>query len=484
MNDERPIEKLLRRAAQKRSAASGPPPELHTANRRLLQDEVARQFPAPAPPPPATVPDWWFLLKRRWLVGVGAVALLWIVALAIVPMFSKPKSRDLLTLNSPAKDQADHNAIEVASAIPPAATAPIVTTVAMEAKAPTRLGFDAAPSSAQPATSRGGAERLRPETTAVPMLMADRASAIPPAPAASRGASKLKATPSNTGSKPFAQTRPTADAVLRPAQPAGHLSLAPGGKPAAAAPPIETKMESYAATPSASAASAAFDAANRVSPAEAAPEADGGIAEIERAEQLVLARGGGTPVAPVERSSQSYSNLAGKPLLRTEEARFFGQAPKVLMNFRIEQAGRDMRVVDGDGSIYTGVVDAENTLYKQMVARQKATLSNTYEKQFRFQTPKLTAAPPAAKPPAGTYYFYRVEGTNRTLNQKVVFSWNFVATNAAAAESQNYRGNRSNLDAAKQVPPFADQLPRSSVAGRAQLGTSRQIEVNAVPVPR
>ena len=50
MNDERPIEKLLRRAAQKRSDEAGAPPELHPANRRLLQAEVARQFPPTAAP--------------------------------------------------------------------------------------------------------------------------------------------------------------------------------------------------------------------------------------------------------------------------------------------------------------------------------------------------------------------------------------------------------------------------------------------------
>ncbi len=44
MNDERPIEKLLRRYAKKRRDAAGAPTGLHPATRRLLQGEVARQY--------------------------------------------------------------------------------------------------------------------------------------------------------------------------------------------------------------------------------------------------------------------------------------------------------------------------------------------------------------------------------------------------------------------------------------------------------
>ena len=44
MNDDRPIEKLLRRYANKRRDEAGAPVEMHPATRRLLQGEVASQF--------------------------------------------------------------------------------------------------------------------------------------------------------------------------------------------------------------------------------------------------------------------------------------------------------------------------------------------------------------------------------------------------------------------------------------------------------
>ena len=45
MDNERPIERLLRDYAKKRRADGGKSLEMHPATRRLLQGEVARQFP-------------------------------------------------------------------------------------------------------------------------------------------------------------------------------------------------------------------------------------------------------------------------------------------------------------------------------------------------------------------------------------------------------------------------------------------------------
>src|SRR6185436_17944259 len=45
MDNERPIEKLLRDYAKKRRADAGKPLEMHPATRRMLQGEVARRFP-------------------------------------------------------------------------------------------------------------------------------------------------------------------------------------------------------------------------------------------------------------------------------------------------------------------------------------------------------------------------------------------------------------------------------------------------------
>ena len=155
----------------------------------------------------------------------------------------------------------------------------------------------------------------------------------------------------------------------------------------------------------------------------------------------------------------------------------------VLVNFKVEQAGRDLRVVDGDGSVYKGVVDEENTLYKQISERQQQKLAIANDSKFKFQTPKQTEAVSQTKQlDAEIYYLYRVEGTNRTLNQNVVFTWNFVDTNALASGNLNYQNTAQKLDATKLPSQFPALLQNSHINGRAQFGEGREVEVNAVPV--
>src|SRR6478736_2362664 len=104
MNDERPIEKLLRRAAQERNDEAGAPPELHAVNRRLLQDEVARQFPPPPAAPAAAAPTFWGLVTRRWAYALGLIAVVSIAGLMLLPSLSKSKSKSLeLAKNTPAE---------------------------------------------------------------------------------------------------------------------------------------------------------------------------------------------------------------------------------------------------------------------------------------------------------------------------------------------------------------------------------------------
>lgn len=499
MNDERPIEKLLRRAAQKRSAESGPAPELHPANRRLLQDEVARQFPQAATPPPVRVPEWWTVLKRRWVYGVAAFAAIWIVALAIVPMFSKPKSKEMLALNSVLEAKTNFAATDTARPMSPPPTAEPM--VALEATEPQQLEFNSAqsapPAAAQiVATTSTSAARvsanrdreslIRPGAATPPFSLADSAATLRPTPVAGRQESKLKNAPMFATADEVSQERNSLGANSR-AQSIGSAKNFGGTefkKPAGVPAPALTKMESPAATRKIASIKEDFDSKELTGLVAAAPMATAEFIGEGREDKPWLARGGGEEKAPAERSSQAYSNLLGNKSARAKDMALFQASPNILANFRIEQAGRDMRVVDGDGSIYTGVVDPKNTLYKQMVTRQNLNLSNTYDKQFRFQPPKLTRNPVAGRAQAENYYFYRVEGTNRTLNQNVVFTWNFVATNSVAATRQLSATTGLKLDAAKQITPFSNLLQNSIITGRAQLGTSREIEVNATPVPR
>ena len=104
MNDERPIEKLLRRYAKKRRDESGRAGELHPATRRLLQSEVTRQFPKPAVKEKSGFDEFVAAFARRWIFAVGVIVVLAISAVIVSPVMSKKKTATQLALNEPREE--------------------------------------------------------------------------------------------------------------------------------------------------------------------------------------------------------------------------------------------------------------------------------------------------------------------------------------------------------------------------------------------
>lgn len=495
MNDERPIEKLLRRAAKKRSDEAGPPPELHPATRRLLQGEVARQFPKSAPTKWSALLEWWLLLKQRWVYGVVAFAVVWVAAVALVPMFSKSKPQASLALNSPASSRLD---LELAKQSPPASepvAAPLVALDAERGRVRTKSDGGAvdnvsAPATASPAPAAATAladwkiaTSIRRDTKDASVTFADATDASGVGRAVTQVANKPGATLAGEISQGFSRTTPASAALG--AQPTRYFEsdkLADSSKNATAlTPDFGFKAERAMITNALGSRLNEFDAPKLVvaesslaTPAESA--ADG------FATKSGLAAAGEVEGNRATFNSQAYANLGREQSpAKKKEAQTIWAAAQVLANFKIEQAGRDLRVVDGDGSVYNGVVDEENTVYRQIVAQQNQKLSNSYENKFKFPTPKAANAPAAANQLSQDFYRYRVEGTNRTLNQNVVFTWNFIDTNALANGNLNYNAAVQKLDAAKLPSQFPALLQNSFINGRAQFGPGREFEVNAVP---
>ena len=149
------------------------------------------------------------------------------------------------------------------------------------------------------------------------------------------------------------------------------------------------------------------------------------------------------------------------------------QITPVLASFQIEQSGNKLRVIDGDGSTYHGEVTpnqayglAQNAAFKN---DGKVQLGSELRDQQQKQTDNS--------------YQFRVEGTNRTLNQQVVFSWNCVPiTNALAFSNSSFAaGELKKFDATKMPQQFPG-FQNSIINGRAQISSEKEIEINARPV--
>jgi hypothetical protein len=98
----------------------------------------------------------------------------------------------------------------------------------------------------------------------------------------------------------------------------------------------------------------------------------------------------------------------------------------VLASFDLQQSGQEVRIVDKDGSLYTGQVQPSAVMaYSDLAAESRAT------------TEQLAIAPqnqPSADKNVPAGFSFRVSGTNRSLNQLVIITGNLIA--AADADSR------------------------------------------------
>jgi len=122
----------------------------------------------------------------------------------------------------------------------------------------------------------------------------------------------------------------------------------------------------------------------------------------------------------------------------------------VLTSFQVEQLGNNVKFLDRDGSIYVGELEATNS------------------------AAALAVADDATKLDTSAAYYFRVQGTNRTLGKDVVLIGEyFEQTNQAP----------SSLDTFAITPTSAARpkvQPRHLIIGNATVGATNQVPVRAV----
>ncbi|MDC0050403.1 hypothetical protein OAJ79_02095 [Verrucomicrobia bacterium] len=97
------------------------------------------------------------------------------------------------------------------------------------------------------------------------------------------------------------------------------------------------------------------------------------------------------------------------------------EMPKpVLVNFELKRVGKAIRVVDGDGSVYTGTVINEEAVPEAEEPQMTLSQPGAGLGGGGAGPANLAAAKPGAKMRRGSQAFFRVQGTNKTLKQMVV----------------------------------------------------------------
>jgi hypothetical protein len=446
MEPERPIEKLLRAFAKKRREQSGAPLELHSAMRQQLQKEIARRSTGAGSR--GRFSKFFMGLRPKLAFALCFVALL-IMGLMFLPNLMHPKPSTLASANGSREQIA-----ELQKTAPAAQSPPLITMAAPAAGERRDAIQDKQPDvSGHLETTRSRAEPTGANRQLLAPVETPKQQSTPKSDIvqteASTGTTVAATPPSRkevlddfkATDAPVAQAFGGASALSKDAVAPALPSAPPTTTTALAAnEESEKKLNTQKQAGAPASTSAAFFARNKSDTAKAAP--------------------------PV---SQSFNRIDTLATRRAADAPN-GSSP-VLLTFRLEQTGNALRVVDADGSVYTGAVQVA-----QAAGAGRAT------------SPKnAPSVAPAARAPdasdAARNYSFRVAGTNRSSKENVVFSGNLIPlTNAPYVAGAGNIGGFGGAPSASQSPSEL-QLSNSRISGTAVIGNQKTIEVIATPAP-
>jgi hypothetical protein len=443
---EHRLEPVLRAWAQKRRAEHREEFELHPATRRLLLGEVSRRFPKRE----EARPPWRFTIGRLWGSTVSALGLLVILGVAawafkhawtnldrlgdIAVDDARPPRQIAFSLRNRSVDKDEKSAAtplkadkdlsqvvsqaeekpaaaaatkrELQQALQRGAVAPVERDRLAEAKAPAPARANGrraepAPSQPAPAGGRSGDSAAAPKSEIFKTTLS---------PALETGGVAVLAMNLTKADQPLPSINQPVGAVSRsvvvsaPAAPpaAAPAALAPAAAGEKAPLPQQQEVALRVAL--------ADSIAGPTSPASAARLSYGGPADGGRAAD---AFGGGLGGAARDDAAKSMK-VAGRSLPSLI-------SPPVLKRFELSQHGIHLALVDLDGSVYDGAV-ASLADDKSALARLGRTVG---EERQRSQADAVLAKRAVSAEGTGTeapVLFFRVSGTNRTLNQPVVLT--------------------------------------------------------------
>ena len=197
--------------------------------------------------------------------------------------------------------------------------------------------------------------------------------------------------------------------------------------------------------------------------------------------QVPAAIGGKSPASGTVNSAQTpgSAQFENRKDLTGKDA----AAQAVLVSFQVVQAGDEVRVIDGDGSVYSGrfetpATDRARFFYKTESAGKKPSEPKDAERE-KSRRAETAAAIPAPIPVTPARSF-RVMGTNRTLNAAVILNGRFLDdTNVLFADKLDLAGRKvDGLSGTNFAPASREAGLNSRISGKARVG-GKEIPIEA-----
>jgi hypothetical protein len=382
MEPERPIEKLLREAAAKRRTQADLPDSLHPADRRMLQAEVRKAYPTKAG---SSGKRWNLWPQLGWSFAVITGILL--AASMMLPHRDTPQGTF-------AYNQSKEYA------------------AAQKEEKPVREPLSSTAPSATPSQLAGN------DATIATANLNDISSASDSRKLESRADKQMTAERSLSANAPVSEQ----EAFRR------RYGLGPSS-PSASAPSPTTPAPTQPTL------------ATRSSAAPAA--ASGGAAGVANSPRDELAAKSALESAGLSRRQRFVSVPAQESKTKAAKAAAPAPTPRVLTDFELQEDAGRLRVIDQDGSVYTGAFEAPSADLLKDSAKKPDLLGGRVEAdQFYFDGKQ-----------AGETLSFQVRGTNRTLRQAIVFKGQISS---------------SQLDLKPQANLGAQQSPAGNSVGRAR----------------
>jgi hypothetical protein len=158
---------------------------------------------------------------------------------------------------------------------------------------------------------------------------------------------------------------------------------------------------------------------------------------------------------------QQFSQNAADQVLRSKSK----QALNILNEFRVEQTDHEIRVVDVDGSTYSGKLEPLAQNDARSILNQKR----------NYAAPSSRAATSFDDKPqaANAEFYFRATGYNSSLKKHLVFEGNYIASSASAQKK-----------VAKAEAEERDEQIPARITGTAKIRGESPVQIDAIAVAK
>jgi len=160
---------------------------------------------------------------------------------------------------------------------------------------------------------------------------------------------------------------------------------------------------------------------------------------------------------------QQFSKNASDQAFRSKPK----QRLNILNEFQVEQTDHEIRVVDGDGSTYSGRLEP--------LAKNDARSIFNQKRNYAAPSSRAPAGFDDKAQAANAEFYFRATGYNSSLKKRVVFEGNYIASSSAA--------QKKAAEAKAETEERDEQTP-ARITGTAKIPGESPLQIDAIAVAK